>query len=147
MTGFASALTDIPLIALVQQRIPDRHLAMALGLWEAGIAGALAIAPFVAAAVIEHTGVRNAFMLSGAALISLAAIAAITVTRVTARSVRRPPPRRSAPLARGRPRRLATLPRGRARARAPLPPIRPSTVARGREPVHGSAMPRARRRT
>jgi hypothetical protein len=27
MTGFASALTDIPLIALVQQRIPDRHLA------------------------------------------------------------------------------------------------------------------------
>ena len=27
VTGFASALTDIPLIALVQQRIPDRHLA------------------------------------------------------------------------------------------------------------------------
>ena len=36
VTGFASALTDIPLIALVQQRIPDRHLAKALGLWEGG---------------------------------------------------------------------------------------------------------------
>src|SRR5215472_721846 len=35
VTGLASALTDIPLIALVQQRIPDRHLAKALGLWEA----------------------------------------------------------------------------------------------------------------
>jgi MFS family permease len=91
MTGFASALTDIPLIALVQQRIPDRHLAKALGLWEAGIAGALAIAPFMAAAIIEHIGVRNAFMLSGAALISFAAIAAIAITRVSARSVRRPP--------------------------------------------------------
>jgi MFS family permease len=83
MTGFASALTDIPLIALVQQRIPDRHLAKALGLWEAGIAGALAISPFVAAATIEHVGVRSAFMLSGAALIALAAIAAITLGRVT----------------------------------------------------------------
>src|SRR5262249_56601844 len=47
ITGFASALTDIPLIALVQQRIPDRHLAKALGLWEAGIAGAIAIAPVI----------------------------------------------------------------------------------------------------
>jgi len=41
-------LTDIPLIALVQQRIPDRHLAKALGLREAGIAGAIAIAPIIA---------------------------------------------------------------------------------------------------
>jgi hypothetical protein len=82
ITGFASALTDIPLIALVQQRIPDRHLAKALGLWEAGIAGALAVAPFVAAATIEQAGVRSAFMLSGAALIAIAAIAAITITRV-----------------------------------------------------------------
>jgi MFS family permease len=91
MTGFASALTDIPLIALVQQRIPDRHLAKALGLWEAGIAGALAVSPFVAAATIEQLGVRNAFMLSGAALIALAATAAITLTRVSARPARRPP--------------------------------------------------------
>jgi hypothetical protein len=89
MTGFASALTDIPLIALVQQRIPDRHLAKALGLCEAGIAGAIAVAPFVAAATIEHAGVRNAFMLSGAALIGLAAIAAVALTRVTPAPVRR----------------------------------------------------------
>src|ERR687887_448260 len=91
MTGFASALTDIPLIALVQQRIPDRHLAKALGLWEAGIAGALAVSPFVAAATIEQVGVRTAFMLSGAALIALAATAAITLTRVSAAPARRPP--------------------------------------------------------
>lgn len=83
MTGFASALTDIPLIALVQQRIPDRHLAKALGLWEAGIAGALAVAPFVAAATIAHVGVRTAFMLSGAALIAIAGAAALTL-RATA---------------------------------------------------------------
>jgi hypothetical protein len=28
ITGFASALTDIPLIALVQERIPERHSAL-----------------------------------------------------------------------------------------------------------------------
>jgi MFS family permease len=89
MTGFTSALTDIPLIALAQQRIPDRHLAQALGLWEAGIAGALAVAPFVAATTINQVGVRSAFMLSGAALIALAAIAAITLTRATTGSARR----------------------------------------------------------
>src|SRR5919204_80524 len=91
MTGFASALTDIPLIALVQQRIPDRHLAKALGLWEAGVAGALALSPFVAAVTIEQVGVRSAFMLSGAALIALGATAAITLTRVSAGPARRPP--------------------------------------------------------
>jgi MFS family permease len=88
MTGFTSALTDIPLIALVQQRIPDRHLAKALGLWEAGIAGALTIAPFIAAATIDQVGVRSAFMLSGAALIALAATAAITLTRIDTPSIR-----------------------------------------------------------
>jgi len=86
MTGFASALTDIPLIALVQQRIPDRHLAKALGLWEAGIAGALAVAPFIAAATIAQVGVRSAFMLSGAALIVLAATAALTLARLRSRA-------------------------------------------------------------
>lgn len=90
ITGFASALTDIPLIALVQQRIPDRHLAKALGLWEAGIAGALAVAPFVAAATIEQVGVRSAFMLSGGALIAIGATAAITITRVHAGPIPRP---------------------------------------------------------
>src|SRR6185437_928579 len=61
VTGFTSALTDIPLIALVQQRIPDRHLAKALGLWEAGIAGAVAIAPLIATAVIDNVGVSTGF--------------------------------------------------------------------------------------
>jgi MFS family permease len=82
ITGFASALTDIPLIALVQQRIPDRHLAKALGLWEAGIAGALAGAPFVAAATIAQVGVRSAFMLSGGVLIVIAGAAAVALARV-----------------------------------------------------------------
>jgi hypothetical protein len=45
----------------------------------------------VAAATIGPVGVRGAFMLSGAALIGLAAIAAITLTRVSARPVRRRP--------------------------------------------------------
>ncbi len=76
MTGLASALTDIPLIALVQQRIPDDHLAKALGLWEAGIAGALAVSPFIASTTISMFGVKAAFMLSGAALIALAGVAA-----------------------------------------------------------------------
>jgi hypothetical protein len=92
MTGLASALTDIPLIALVQQRIPARHLAKALGLWEAGIAGALAVSPFVAAATIAQVGVRDAFMLSGAALIALAATGAVTLARVGASAATRTSP-------------------------------------------------------
>src|SRR5215469_852232 len=81
VTGFASALTDIPLIALVQQRIPDRHLAKALGLWEAGIAGAIAIAPLIATTVIDTAGVSTGFMLSGAALIVIGAAAALALNR------------------------------------------------------------------
>jgi MFS family permease len=77
----ASALTDIPLIALVQQRIPDRHLAKALGLWEAGIAGAVAFAPVIAATTIDHLGVTTGFMLSGAALILIGTAAALLLTR------------------------------------------------------------------
>ncbi|MFD9207412.1 MFS transporter [Streptomyces sioyaensis] len=84
-TGLASALTDIPLIALVQQRIPERHLAKALGLWEAGVAGALAVSPFVASTAITLAGVEAAFLLSGAALVVLAATAALTLARVSAR--------------------------------------------------------------
>ena len=53
VTGFASALTDIPLIAFVQQRIPDRERAETLGPWEAGIAGAIAIAPVIATSIID----------------------------------------------------------------------------------------------
>ena len=81
-TGLASALTDIPLIALVQQRIPSRHLAKALGLWEAGVAGALAVSPFVASTTIALTGVKDAFLLSGAALVVLAMTAALTLARM-----------------------------------------------------------------
>jgi MFS family permease len=81
VTGFASALTDIPLIALVQQRIPDRHLSKALGLWEAGIAGAIAIAPLIATAIIDSLGVSTGFMLSGAALIVIGTAAALVLHR------------------------------------------------------------------
>jgi MFS family permease len=79
VTGFASALTDIPLIALIQQRIPDRHLAKALGLWEAGIAGAIAIAPVIATTLIDNVGVSTGFMLSGAALIVIGTTAALAL--------------------------------------------------------------------
>src|SRR6516165_6123040 len=85
VTGFASALTDIPLTALVQQRIPDRHLAKALGLWEAGIAAAIAIAPVIAAAIIDSVGVSTGFMLSGAALIVIGAAAALALNRARSR--------------------------------------------------------------
>ena len=85
VTGFASALTDIPLIALVQQRIPDRHLAKALGLWEAGIAGAVAVAPLIATAIIDSVGVSAGFMLSGAALILIGTTAALVLHRTARR--------------------------------------------------------------
>ncbi|MFF7379076.1 MFS transporter [Streptomyces massasporeus] len=84
-TGLASALTDIPLIALVQQRIPSHHLAKALGLWEAGVAGALAISPFVASTAITLAGVENAFLLSGAAVVVLTVIATLALACVGAR--------------------------------------------------------------
>jgi MFS family permease len=84
-TGLASALTDIPLIALVQQRIPSHHLAKALGLWEAGVAGALAISPCVASTAITLAGVENAFLLSGAAVVVLAVTATLTLACVGAR--------------------------------------------------------------
>jgi MFS family permease len=83
-TGLASALTDIPLIALVQRRVPDRHLAKALGLWEAGIAGALTVSPFVASTTISLVGAAHAFVLSGAALVVLATTAALVLRRVGA---------------------------------------------------------------
>ncbi|MFI2189890.1 MFS transporter [Streptomyces sioyaensis] len=91
LTGLASALTDIPLIALVQRRIPDSHLAKALGLWEAGIAGALTVSPFIASTTITVLGVKTAFMLSGAALMTLAAVAATVLAAITARTGRRTP--------------------------------------------------------
>jgi hypothetical protein len=83
VTGLASALTDIPLIALVQQRIPEAHLAKALGLWEAGVAGALAVSPFLASGVIGRIGVGPAFVVSSAALMALAAAAPVVLTAVS----------------------------------------------------------------
>ncbi|MEW2048984.1 MFS transporter [Streptomyces sp. NPDC005476] len=97
LTGLASALTDIPLIALVQQRIPDSHLAKALGLWEAGIAGALAVSPFIASTTLSLVGVRAAFMLSGAALVTLALAASTILAATTAKRPNRPDSRTGAP--------------------------------------------------
>jgi MFS family permease len=84
VTGFSSALTDIPLVALVQRRIPDRHLAKVFGLWEGGIAGAVALAPLIAAFLIAHVGVRAGFMLSGLTLIAVSGAAALTLVRARA---------------------------------------------------------------
>jgi MFS family permease len=71
VTGLCSAFTDIPLIALVQERIPDRHRAKVLGLWETGLAGSLAVSPLVAAFVLDHLGLAAGFAMSGAAMFAL----------------------------------------------------------------------------
>jgi MFS family permease len=81
-TGFASAITDIPVIALVQQRIPDRHLAKALGLWEAGIGAGLALAPPVAGFILQRAGVEWGFAISGVSLIAIGLAAAAVLQRV-----------------------------------------------------------------
>jgi hypothetical protein len=54
------------------------------GLWEGGIAGAVALAPVIAAFLIAHVGVRTGFMLSGMALIALSGAAALTLARAGA---------------------------------------------------------------
>lgn len=82
VTGFASALTDIPLIALMQRRINDRHLAKALGVWEGGIAGAGAVVSLIAAGIIDHMGVRAGFVLSGTMLAVLGAVAAVVLRAI-----------------------------------------------------------------
>src|SRR6516162_680089 len=113
VTGFTSALTDIPLIALVQQRIPDRHLAKALGLWEAGIAGAIAIAPVIATTIIDTVGISTGFLLSGAALIVIGVTAALALNHAKDRGTASSPAR------------------GRTRAN-PLPPATRAVAAAGR---------------
>jgi hypothetical protein len=85
-TGLASALTDIPLIALVAA-IPSHDLAQALGLWKAGVAGALAVSPFVASTTIALTGVKDAFLLSGAALVDIFVTHDLAVARLVASEV------------------------------------------------------------
>jgi MFS family permease len=81
-TGFASAITDIPVIALVQQRIPDRHLAKALGLWEAGIGAGLALAPPLAGFILDRAGLEWGFAISGALLIGIGGLATVALARI-----------------------------------------------------------------
>jgi MFS family permease len=88
-TGFASAITDIPLIALVQERIPDRHLAKALGLWEAGIGAGLALSPPLAGFILDRAGVEWGFAISGAVLIAIGLVAAAVLARIHRRQPER----------------------------------------------------------
>jgi predicted MFS family arabinose efflux permease len=81
ITGLASAVTDVPLVALVQRRVPPRHLAKALGLWEAGIALAVSVSPPLAALVIAHAGLRASFAISSSLLIALGTWAAVALRR------------------------------------------------------------------
>ncbi len=85
LTGILSALTDIPLIALVQSQIPDRHLAKVLGLWEAGIVGAMSVAPLLASFLLMHLGLQGGFVCSGSALVVLGGASALMVVRIQAR--------------------------------------------------------------
>lgn len=85
LTGILSALTDIPLIALVQSQIPDRHLAKVLGLWEAGIVGAMSVAPLLASFLITHLGLQGGFVFSGSTLIVLGSASGLLVARIQAR--------------------------------------------------------------
>lgn len=85
LTGLLSALTDIPLIALVQSKIPDYHLAKVLGLWEAGIIGAVSIAPLLASAVLTRIDLQSGFALSGVALVGLGLVSTVFVFRTQAK--------------------------------------------------------------
>jgi len=76
-TGLASAATDIPLIALLQARIPGRHLGKAMALWQTGIAAALAISPPLAALAIRAWGLTASFALSGSGLAALSGLATL----------------------------------------------------------------------
>lgn len=80
-TGLASAATDIPLIALLQARVPARHLGKAMALWQAGIAGAITLSPPLAALVIGVAGLTAGFAISGAALAALSGLSLFALTR------------------------------------------------------------------
>jgi MFS family permease len=82
VTGLSSAVTDIPLIALAQARIPHDHLAKVLGLWEAGIAGVVALSPALANVVLATAGVQAGFAVSGAATVLIALVASALLRRV-----------------------------------------------------------------
>jgi MFS family permease len=85
LTGMLSALTDIPLIALVQSQISHRHLAKVLGLWEAGIIGAMSVSPLLASFILTHLGLQGGFVLSGTTLMVLGSASALLVVRIQAK--------------------------------------------------------------
>jgi hypothetical protein len=83
-TGLCSAVTDVSLITVVQQRVPRQHLAKILGLWEAGIAAGAALSAPLAAAVISLAGLTAGFALCGTALVTTALTAAWLLRRLAA---------------------------------------------------------------
>jgi MFS family permease len=85
LTGMLSALTDISLIALVQSQISHRHLAKVLGLWEAGVIGAVSISPLLASFILTHIGLQGGFALSGSMLMVLGTASALLVARIQAK--------------------------------------------------------------
>ena len=85
LTGMLSALTDIPLIALVQSQISHRHLAKVLGLWEAGIIGAMSVSPLLASFLLTHIGLQGGFVLSGTTLMVLGSASALLVVSIQAK--------------------------------------------------------------
>jgi sugar phosphate permease len=70
LTGCASAVTDVPLITLVQKTISDRDLGKIVGLWEAGIVDASAVSAPLAGVLIAFGGLQLGFVLSGALIAS-----------------------------------------------------------------------------
>jgi len=80
-TGLASAATDLPVIALLQARIPARHLGKAIALWQAGVAAAVTLSPLLAALVIGAAGLTAGFAVSGAALVALSGLSLLALTR------------------------------------------------------------------
>lgn len=80
-TGLASAATDIPVMALLQTRIPGQHLGKAMALWYTGIAAATTISPPLAALAIRAWGLTASFALSGSALVVLSGAALLRLTR------------------------------------------------------------------
>lgn len=80
-TGLASAATDIPVIALLQARIPGQHLGKAMALWYTGIAAATTISPPLAAAAVRAWGLTVSFALSGSALLALSGLSLLRLTR------------------------------------------------------------------
>ncbi len=80
-TGLASAATDIPVMALLQTRIPGRHLGKAMAMWYTGIAAATTISPPLAALAIRAWGLTVSFALSGSALAVLSGLSLFQLTR------------------------------------------------------------------